>query len=193
MCSDQQPVDAVEHDCDGGPSGSGGMPQPGVAAVQPGPDMGQPHFSAQLPGQAPYQGAPLAGAQGDPAQPGAAPDSGPQAAAGYVPGQTGAAGPAPGPAQENRYGELYGLLQDAANGNPDVNGFLNFFQTTRSDFWKGALVGAGVSLLLTNDTVKSFISKGFAGVLGAVGGRAEAAEAEEDRKAEQRAAKEATS
>lgn len=97
------------------------------------------------------------------------------------------------PGQENRYGELYGLIRQAADGNPDVSKFLNFFQTTRSDFWKGAAIGAGLTLLLTNDAVKGVIAGGVASVMGFLGGQsAEDKEAEEDRKAEERAAREAT-
>ncbi len=119
----------------------------------------------------------------------------PQAATGMTqPGQAfpGAA-PAASAAQgmENRYGELYGLIQQAADGNPDVSSFLRFFQSTSSDFWKGALVGTGLTLLLTNDTVKSTIAKTFAGIWGAMGKSAEDREAEEDRKAEEQARKEA--
>ena len=92
--------------------------------------------------------------------------------------------------RENRYGELYGLISQAASGNPDVSSFLRFFQNTGSDFWKGALLGTGLTLLLTNDTVKSTVSAGIAGVWGMFGKSAEDMEAEEDRKAEERVAKE---
>lgn len=197
--------------------------QPGAVA-QPGPNMGQPHFSSQFPGAAPYQGAPMAGGNGvqgqaygqQGAQPGMAqpagfpqqplgqagyahpvnqfpPQPGPGATAHQYPGQQPypvQAAPSPGRGQENRYGELYGLIQEAANGNADVSGFLRFFQSTSSDFWKGALVGTGLTLLLTSDAAKSAISKGVAGVFGLLGKSAEDMEAEEDRKAEQRAAKE---
>lgn len=108
------------------------------------------------------------------------------------PGQQ--AQPAPNQSQgaENRYGELYGLLNDAANGNPDVAGFLDFFQTSSSDFWKGALLGAGLALLLANDAVKSAITAGLGSAMGFMGGSAaaEAGEAAEDKKAEEELAKE---
>lgn len=207
--------------------------------MQPGPNMGQPHFSHEMPGAAPYQGAPMSGQPGAVGQPGypGQPYSG-------QPGYAGQPGPTPGqmygqtpgqmygqmpgemysqmPGQgfdpgygqqphpgsqpgsqpgnapagmdgkgmENRYGELYGLINEAANGNPDVNSFVRFFQSTSSDFWKGALVGTALTLLLTNDSVKSGIAKSFAGIWGMVGGKAEEMEAEEDRKAEERMAKE---
>ncbi|MGE4555753.1 MAG: hypothetical protein AB7D07_02915 [Desulfovibrionaceae bacterium] len=97
-------------------------------------------------------------------------------------------GASPGYGQENRYGELYGLIQEAANGNPDVSKFLNFFTQSSTEFWKGALIGTGLTLLLTNDTVKGALSGAFASVWGAFGKSAEEMEEEEDRKAEQRLA-----
>ncbi|TYT75175.1 hypothetical protein [Desulfobotulus mexicanus] len=65
------------------------------------------------------------------------------------------------------YGHLYGLIRDAANGQPDISGFMNFFQTVSSDFWKGALVGTGITLLFTTDAPKAMLAKGLAGLSGA--------------------------
>ena len=284
-----------------GSAAAAGSAQAGAQGQQSGPEMGQPHFSSQFPGAAPYQGAPLsyggaadpmgpqpqmmggyagtqqpqqqmmggyggaqqpqpqmmggyagtqqpqqqmmggyAGTQQPQQQPGTAPMGAPYGFAGaegyaqtvqgpqyqaqggaYMPqgayqgyySPQGAAytpqgapagafqgyqtvpGAAPsafmGTGQENRYGELYGLIQEAANGNADVSRFMQFFQNTSTDFWKGALIGTGLTLLFTNDAVKSAIARGFAGIWGAVGKKAEEAEAEEDRKAEERAAREA--
>lgn len=262
---------------------------------RPGPDMGQPHYAAGIPGAPPYQGAPVGGPWVQPgnsgpfmgqAVPGAngaagqqggssgcdcgkdsnpdmagngvsgghapsgyapgyapqgamgpqgyapaghfppgrgtqfqqpsapwAPEHGPHAAPYYAPhyptgprvagapygpppGMPFAAphahhdGPSNGHGAANRYGELYGLIREAANGQPDVSRFLNFFQTVSSDFWKGALVGTGLTLLLTNDVVKGMLSKNLAGLWGMAGASAEEQEAEEDRKAEEQAAKE---
>lgn len=241
------------------------QPAPGMPPQQPGPDMGQPHYSSQMPGAAPYQGAPLsnqapnmgdmpgygsqqpAGAQyagqqqmpgapqqgyptqggypqqgGYPGAPQFPPQFAPQGQAQQYPSQYGPAvygptgyGPQTAPTygaqqfpgmgsqqpgqfpgmeglgQENRYGELYGLINEAANGNADVSKFMRFFQSTSSDFWKGALIGTGLTLLLTNDTVKETLAKGFAGVMGMFSQSAEDMEAEEDRKAEEHAAREA--
>lgn len=89
-----------------------------------------------------------------------------------------------------QYGELYGLIRDAANGQPDVSRFLNFFQASSSEFWKGAVLGTALTLLLTNDNVKNMLANSVAGVWGLVGNSAEDQEAEEDRKAEEQAAKE---
>ncbi len=179
---------------------SGQASQP---AQSMGPNMGQPHFSHDMPGATPYQG---------PAQqPGGAQHPHPPYGYGYAPPGPGNPGPFPGQApgqsfsqfygqapgqapdgkgMENRYGELYGLINEAANGNADVSSFLRFFQSTNSDFWKGALVGAGITLLLTNNTVKSTLAQGFAGVWSMMGQSAEEMEAEEDRKAEERMSKE---
>lgn len=104
-------------------------------------------------------------------------------------GCSGASGSAHGFAHQ--YGELCGLIQEAANGQPDVGRFLNFFHTVSSDFWKGALVGTALTLLLTNDQVKNFLGAGLAGLMGIMGASAEEQEAAEDRRAEQQAGKEA--
>lgn len=218
---------------------------PGTQQPNAGPDMGQPHYSAQIPGSAPFQGAPGAYVQNQPqagfysmgenqmgqqpqmqpqqeqptgqpvfqappqmpyqqapiygqamygqpyTMPQYPPQYGPQATQPQY-GPQYAQAPTQPPIQnqtdprgENRYGELYGLIQEAAEGNPDVSRFLNFFQSTSSDFWKGALVGAGLTLLLTNDTVKGAIAGGVSGLMGMFDGNAEAMEAEEDRKAEE--------
>ncbi|MCW7754077.1 hypothetical protein OOT00_08765, partial [Desulfobotulus sp. H1] len=78
------------------------------------------------------------------------------------------AGPIPNPQDmAMHYGHLYGLIRDAANGQPDISGFMNFFQTVSSDFWKGALIGTGITLLFTTDAPKSLLAKGLAGLSGA--------------------------
>lgn len=110
----------------------------------------------------------------------------------------GAPGYGPGPAYgaghgygvENHHAELYQMVQQAANGQPDVSRFLNFFNNVGSDFWKGALVGAGITLLMTNDSVKNMLAGGIGGLWGMMGAGAEEMEAAEDRKAEAQAKKE---
>ncbi len=235
--------------------------QPMQQPTAGGPVMGQPHFSAQIPGAEPFQGAPNAYAQYQPqsgfytmgekqvgqmpppsaqapqpqmplgqpmyqqpiyqqpvyqqpvyqtsyqAVPGSMqpPQYTPYAQPGYVQSghfQPAYGQPAPQPSAqafsknvleeggENRYGELYGLIHEAAEGNPDVSRFLNFFQSSSTDFWKGALVGVGLTLLLTNDTIKGAIAGGVSGLMGVFEKNAEDKEAEEDRKAEEEAAKE---
>lgn len=65
----------------------------------------------------------------------------------------------------NPYGALYGLIREAADGNPDMSRFMNFFHYASNDFWKGALVGTALTLLLTNDNVKNVMARSLASVL----------------------------
>ncbi|MFW5837783.1 MAG: hypothetical protein ACOCVM_07220 [Desulfovibrionaceae bacterium] len=157
----------------GQPSGQplGGFVQPGGQPGAWGQFPGQPQPGGQFPGQPPFTAY------------GYAP--------GFQPGQPGPAAAMPGQGQgyENRYGELYGLINEAADGNPDVSKFLNFFTQSSTDFWKGAALGAGLALLLTNDRVKGAVAGAFSGVWGAFGKSAEQMEEEEDRKAEAEFAK----
>lgn len=82
------------------------------------------------------------------------------------------------------------MIQQAANGQPDVSRFLNFFNNAGSDFWKGALVGAGITLLMTSDSVKNMLAGGIGGLWGMMGADAEAMEAGEDRRAEAKQSRE---
>jgi hypothetical protein len=95
---------------------------------------------------------------------------------GYAPGYQGAPfyGPPNSASQQEmamHYGHLYGLIREAANGQPDISGFLNFFQSVSSDFWKGALVGTGIALLFTTDAPKAILARGLAGLSGAASGK----------------------
>ncbi len=99
---------------------------------------------------------------------------------------------------EHRYGQMMDMLGRFLNGEADmgdvVNGFFSLdFQNDQ--FWKGALVGAAATLLLTNENVQ----KGLAGSLGSIFGAAKsgiekaagaAKEAQKGEKSEKTAAKE---
>ncbi len=162
-----------------GPAGPAGMP--GMPGQMPHPYAAYGPF----PGQPPYEAAASMGSMGGMGQ--ASSDS-------HAEGGCGCGGA--GHSQdakhlENKYGQLYGMINEAASGNPDISKFMNFFSSTSSDFWKGALVGAGLTLLLTNDTIKGAIAGSVSSVWGAFSKKAEEMEEEEDRKAEERFAKEA--
>jgi hypothetical protein len=159
-----------------------------MPAQQPFPQAA-PHMAMQAPAYGYPYGPGVASQPGAPASDhgddGCSCSSGGSKAAGDHPG-------APGNLKHdmNQYGQLYGMIREAADGSPDVTKFLNFFNASSSDFWKGALVGAGLTLLLSNDKVKGAISGGVANVWGLFSNSAEDLEAEEDRKAEERAARE---
>lgn len=55
--------------------------------------------------------------------------------------------------QEHRYG-ITNMLSDLANGNPNWDGMASWLDSGSGDFWKGALLGAVVAVVLTSDTVK---------------------------------------
>jgi hypothetical protein len=68
----------------------------------------------------------------------------------------------------NQYGRIAEVVNDIAKGEqPDMDkivGLLNGFDT---QFWKGALIGAVATLLVTNDAVKSAVSGTLGGIFGA--------------------------
>jgi len=192
-----------------GPSQAFAAPAPGTGQMYAGQVPGQqPMYASPVQGQQPMYASPVFGQQPmytgvvpgqQPAYPGPVPGYGVPSShdgeddCGSGDDHAGASGPKTAEQLKhdmNKYGQLYGMINEAAEGNPDVSKFLNFFQTSGADFWKGALVGAGLTLLLTNDVVKGAIAGGAANVFGWFSKSAEEKEAEEDRKAEARFAKE---
>jgi hypothetical protein len=66
------------------------------------------------------------------------------------------------------YGRIADVVNDIANGGqPDVNKIVSLFSGFDTQFWKGALIGALVTVLLTNDTVKGAVSGTMAGIFNA--------------------------
>jgi len=175
----------------GAPLGYPGGPQPpamaygsaGPAYVQmpAGPPMG--YYGGQMPppGMVYGAGAPVYGQMppagyyyGSPLPPpgmvyGQAP---PEAAAVHpgTPGQgAGGSGNAHGPARAegadaNAQERIAAVVREMANGQPpDVDKMVALFNGFDTQFWKGALIGAVVAVLVSSETVRS-------GVAGAVGG-----------------------
>lgn len=70
-------------------------------------------------------------------------------------------------------GQMYGMMQDVMKGEADPGKIMSFLQASGGDFWKGAIVGAAVVLLLTNSAVKDAL----AGVAGSLFGSRNADEA----------------
>lgn len=66
---------------------------------------------------------------------------------------------------QNKLGQMYGVMRDVMNGEADPSKVLGLLPTNGADFWKGALVGAAVVVLLNNDSVKN----AMAGAVGAMG------------------------
>jgi hypothetical protein len=165
-----------------------GMVYAGVDPVSGQPVMYTSAAMAQPGMQPPPQGMPYAGVN---------PAYGPQAATGVYTGQSGiqppprgmpyggvdpAAGQAMPGAQQapptdetaapgmdaNQYGRIAEVVQDIANGEqPDVSKLAALYSSFDAQFWKGALIGAVLTVLLTNDTVKNAVAGTLGGIMGA--------------------------
>ncbi|WP_027721788.1 hypothetical protein [Maridesulfovibrio zosterae] len=81
---------------------------------------------------------------------------------------------------ENQVKQFVDLVKDTADGNADPSSFLNFFNGIDDSFWKGLLVGAGITFACTSKTVRSIFTSGKSDEFSA-----EEAERLEDLKAEQ--------
>jgi hypothetical protein len=67
---------------------------------------------------------------------------------------------------QNRLGEVYGMVNDVMNGEAEPAKLLGFLSSAGGDFWKGALVGAAAVFLLNNDAVKGAVAGVFGSVIG---------------------------
>lgn len=136
-----------------GPAYPGGMPDAslsGPAFPQPGPQFAGPYMpSPGYPPHPSYGSAPQeaihTGHTGQPHNP---------------------ADPAHLKHDEHKYGQLMGIVNDLANGNPDVSKMMGLLQSCDTQFWKGTLIGVAATLLLTNETVKNTITNAFSGIGG---------------------------
>jgi hypothetical protein len=147
-----------------GPQGMAGAPCQNPGFMQGGP---------QAPNMGPQPGAmPHMGYQPHPGQ---MPHGGYQPHPGFQPGQEGnpytcghdtSHGPGHPKHDAHQYGQFMGIVNDIANGNADPSKIMSMLGSIDGQFWKGALVGVGVTLLLTNDTVKSTLMGALAGVMG---------------------------
>ncbi len=132
-----------------------GMPPPYMNHAQTGPVQGQPY------GASPQEHACGCGgkdAQGHPGFAGHPGHGNPMygAAPGYDPQH-----------MENRYGQMLSMCNDLMQGKADPAKIASFLTSGGTHFWKGAIVGAAASLLLTNNAVKSALSDSFSSIFGA--------------------------
>ena len=174
--------------------------QPNTSQPVMGPDQGQPHFSYTTPGD-PYQGAPVAGNVQQPMQqpvyqqpmqqpvyqqpvyqqPMQQPVyQQPMQQPVYQQPEQQATTVDPKTSEE-QVKQFVDLVKDTAEGKADPASFLSFFNGIDDTFWKGLLVGAGLTFVCTSKTVRSIFTAG--------GGKeemsAEEMERMEDLKAEQ--------
>jgi hypothetical protein len=81
--------------------------------------------------------------------------------AAYAPGHASHSCGGPGPRhfkhEQHQYGQMMEIVNDFANGTPNVGKVMDFMEISDSRFWKGAVAGIALTLLLTNDTVKKTI------------------------------------
>ncbi len=140
-------------------------PMPGMYGQMPGNQGPMPGMPGPMPGPMPGQ---MSHPQGGTPFPGySAPPSGyPHASPSGQAEQSCGGGPKHLKHDQNQYGQLMGIVNDFASGTPDVYRVMNFLETCDTQFWKGATIGVGLTLLLTNETVK----KAVFGTLGSVVG-----------------------
>ena len=93
----------------------------------------------------------------------------------YVPPYVNQQAPPPPPGEQPEAGEKrHGQIMDVVNGiingeSPDVPKIIDLFESMDTRFWKGAMIGAGVVLLATNETVKKAIGDVLSGIMGKSG------------------------
>ncbi|WP_302548824.1 hypothetical protein [uncultured Desulfovibrio sp.] len=147
-------------------------PQPGYAPGMPyGPNPGMPY--------GPQPGMPY-GPQFQPTGPAPQPEhegcsghSGPAAAPFGFPGfgapafaaMAGQYGEDPQHLQ-NQYGQMLHMCTELMQGKADPSKILSFLTASGTHFWKGALVGALLTFVLTNSSVKSALGETFSAIFG---------------------------
>ncbi len=67
---------------------------------------------------------------------------------------------------EYRYGQMIELCNDLMQGKADPSKIAAFLTSTGTHFWKGALVGAAVTFVMTNSAVKSALGDTFSAIFG---------------------------
>ncbi|MFW5735135.1 MAG: hypothetical protein ACOCWR_08755, partial [Oceanidesulfovibrio sp.] len=65
------------------------------------------------------------------------------------------------------FGHVSGMVNDIMNGrSPNPQQVMGMLESCSSQFWKGAAIGAGLGLLLSNSAVREAISGMVGGVFG---------------------------
>lgn len=149
------------------PSFAGPQYSPQGPFMAPGPQYGPPSFAAPGPqyGPPPFA-APTGAPHGAPDH-----DHGHEGCSCGKKGGHDAGGP-PAPEGfdpkhlERRYGQLIELCGDLMRGKADPSKIMSFLGASGDHFWKGAIVGAGLTFLLTNDTVKSAVTDSLGSLFG---------------------------
>ena len=83
--------------------------------------------------------------------------------------------PSPAGVQPSEGEKRHGQIVDVVNGiikgeSPDIPKLISLFENIDTQFWKGAVIGAVLVLVATNDTVKKTIGNALSGVMGKASG-----------------------
>lgn len=78
----------------------------------------------------------------------------------------GAFGPGVPQFDQRRYGQLLEIYNDIMEGKPDPAKLAGLFSGSDGYFWKGALVGAALTLLVTNQSLRSALGECFSSIFG---------------------------
>ncbi len=72
---------------------------------------------------------------------------------------------------EKRHGQIIDVVNGIINGeSPDIPKLINLFENIDTQFWKGAVIGAVLVFVATNDTVKKTIGDALSGIMGKTSG-----------------------
>jgi hypothetical protein len=67
---------------------------------------------------------------------------------------------------QNRYGQMLAMCSDLMQGKADPAKIASFLTAGGTHFWKGAIVGALATFVLTNSSVKSALGDSFSAIFG---------------------------
>jgi len=71
-----------------------------------------------------------------------------------------------GAMEQNQMGKMFGLMGDIVSGKANASTVTSLMGGCSDQFWKGALVGAGLAFLLTNPTVRQGLTGLWGGLFG---------------------------
>lgn len=161
------------------PGAQGGPPPMGHPGGQGGPQMGYPGAQGGCGGEDQPTGHSAPGGTAQPhvcnhgnmsygpapgmGMPGPMPGFHPGMPYGGHPGFAGAHSPM---GQEAQFNQMMGMFGDIMNGKADMSKVTSWLGGVDSGFWKGALVGAALALLISSPMVSDTVKGMFSGLMG---------------------------
>lgn len=82
-------------------------------------------------------------------------------------GQAGTPGPGALPRDDHHYAQMLEFCNDLMQGKTDPSKIAGLLSGNGSVFWKGAIIGALLTFILTNSSVKSALAESFSAIFGA--------------------------